>query len=149
VDTHPIIIPKAPGDNQKIVLKATMCYNDVGGSTDLVNVLSLKASQDQTKDGVVTNVVKYGNTNSPARDALNNVQKVTWDDIQPGNALLEVTCHELRNPAKATDQDYALVWSIDYVDKGVSAGDIVLYSLLGAAAVAIIAIVAVEASQHH
>ncbi len=142
--SYPIKIPRPPKDGWTIVLKATMCWNDVGGTTDLVNSLELKATQVQ---GTVTKI-QYGNTQTDQPDTRNNVQKVIWKDIHAGTATLEVKCTGIRQPAVAPDQDYALAWSIDYMDPGISPEQIILFSALGVALAAIVAIIVVE-HEHH
>ena len=109
------------------VLKATMCYNDpLGGSTDVVNVLNLHATESSTPA-----VTLYANTGSATvADGKNNVQKLVWDEIAPGVAKLVVPCDAMRMPTtdpKWAKQDYALVWSVEYVrDTGLPAGEITL-----------------------
>jgi len=148
--SYPINIPKAPKDGFQIVLQATMCYNDVEGSTELINVLSLKVTQDQGIAGTPDVKTKYGNTQSNVVDPLNNVQKVVWKEIHPGPATLVVKCEALKQLPTYSSQDYALVWSIDYVDPGISPGMIALCTAVGVvAAAAIIAAIAIEAGHHH
>ena len=146
--SYPINIPKAPQDYLKIVLKATMCYNDVGGSTDLVNVLNLKATQEQGNPGSVVTKVKYGNTQSNQADGLNNVQKVIWHDIHSGPAVLTVECAAIRMPGTAANQDFALAWSIEYVDVRLQNLKILGWGALGAvAAAALLAYIIKETSR--
>ena len=148
--SYPIKIPKAPKDGLQIVLKATMCYNDVGGTSTIINVLNLKVTQDQGNPGTPDIKTKYGNTQSDKPDGRNNVQKVIWKDIHPGAATLVVECAALKLPTTYPNQDYALAWSVDYVDNSLSPGTIALLSVLGVAALAaIVTVIAIEAPHHH
>jgi len=148
--SYPINIPKAPKDGLQIVLKATMCYNDPGGTSTIINVLNLKATQDQGNPGSPDIKTKYGNTQNDKPDGKNNVQKVIWKGIHPGAATLVVECADLKLPNTFQNQDYALVWSIDYVDNSLSPGVIALISALSVVALAaIITVIAVEAPHHH
>lgn len=131
-----INIPDTPYVLLKPVLRATMAYND-RADVSLVNTLIFSAVVPAR--GGTPAQTRFGNTMHPTnRDEVNNVQKVIWSDIPPGAAELVVECTALRLPALAPDQDFSVVWWVDYVKT--DGADAVLYTLAGLGVAAAVAI---------
>ncbi|KAF1834714.1 subtilisin-like protein [Decorospora gaudefroyi] len=99
-------------------LKVTMCYND-GANADGSLVNSLTVRVERPIKGVLLPEVRYGNApawNLTARDRVNNVQQVVWEDIGPGEVHIIVEAEESINPPDGT-QPYALAWMVQYVPR--------------------------------
>jgi serine protease AprX len=102
--------PFMPLISLPITLTATLVWTDYPGAA-LVNVLSLRATNNgQTRWG--NDTLLAGN-----RDEKNNVQKVVWQGINPGNTTLVVECHTLGPGTVArpnSGQRFSLVWYVSY-----------------------------------
>jgi hypothetical protein len=86
-----------------------MCYSDVAGSASsvsLANKLTLRV-EDRLR------VARYGNTSPDAPrvpDTKNNVQRVIWDDVSPGDYRAIVECTQITRTTTNTSQDFYLAW---------------------------------------
>jgi serine protease AprX len=80
---------EAPFDaSHRIKLSVSMAYTDAPGQ-QLQNVVSVRV------ESVTGGQVKYGNTMNDQPDKENNVQKVVWDTILPGQYKIVVKCYDL------------------------------------------------------
>jgi serine protease AprX len=91
------------------VLKVTLCYADPPGALDspaLLNVLHLKVvASDKT--------FRYGNTNTTIPDSNNNVQKVVWPNIPPGDAEIWIECASLDAGSLVAGQKWSVAWYVE------------------------------------
>jgi hypothetical protein len=94
-------------------LRATIVWAErvgaAGTTGPLQSVLVLRAIL--RPGGPAPPVTRYANTNGPAQDLVNNVQKLVWNNIPTGGVSLEVAALAIM-PAGA-DQSFAIVWYVD------------------------------------
>lgn len=93
-----------PNDvNHRIKLSVSMAYTDAPGK-QLQNVLSVRV------ESVPGGVVKYGNTMNDKPDKVNNVQKVVWYPISPGQYKIVVKCYDLATGIAKAACDVVWYW---------------------------------------